>query len=73
MVSAISRLMPNFESILQRLRKAVPPGQGARRLDIDDLPDDLRRDVGLEMVEDVRHARERSEQRLLDRSRGGPL
>ncbi len=71
MVSAIGRLMPNFEGILQRLRKAVPPGQGARRLDVEDLPDDLRRDVGLEMVEDVWHARERSERLLLDLTRPG--
>jgi hypothetical protein len=65
--------MPNFEGILQRLRKAVPPGQGVRHLDVEDLPDDLRGDVGLEMVEDVWRARERSERRLLDLSRGGPL
>jgi len=73
MVSAIGRLMPNFEGILQRLRKAAPPGQGARRLDVEDLPDDLCRDVGLEMAEDVWRAGERSERRLLDRSLGGPL
>lgn len=73
MVSAIGRLVPNFEGILQRLRKAEPPGQRARRLDVEDLPDDLRRDVGLEMAEDFWHARERSTRRLLDLSRGGPL
>jgi hypothetical protein len=63
--------MPNFEGILQRLRKAVPPGQGVRRVVVHDLPDDLRRDVGLEMVEDVWHAREWSERRLLDVTRPG--
>lgn len=71
MVSAIGRLMPNFEGILQRLRKAAPPGQGARRLDVEDLPDDLRRDVGLEMAEDVWRAGERSTRRLLDLTRSG--
>lgn len=73
MVSAIGRLMPGFEGILQRLRKSVTPGQGARRLNVDDLPDDLCRDVGLEMAENRWRARERFERRLLDLSRGGPL
>jgi hypothetical protein len=63
--------MPNFEGILQRLRKAVLPGQDARRLDVENLPDDLRRDVGLEMAENVWRARERSERRLLDLTRLG--
>lgn len=73
MVSAIGRLMPHFEGILQRFYKVVPPGQGARRLDVEDLPDDLRRDLGLEAAEAVWRVRERSERRLLDRSRGGLL
>ncbi len=71
MVSAIGRLMPNFEGILQRFFKAVPPGQGARRLDVEDLPDDLRRDVGLEIAEAVWRVREQSERRLLDLTRPG--
>jgi hypothetical protein len=73
MVSAIGRLMPDFVGILQRFCKAVLPGQGARRLVVCDLPDDLRRDVGLEMVEDVWHAREQPERRLLDLTRPGQM
>lgn len=73
MVSAIGRLIPNFEGILQRFRKTVPPEQGACRLDVEDLPDDLRRDVGLEVAEDVWRAGERSKRRLLDLTRPGAL
>ena len=72
MVSAIGRFMPGSEGIKQWLRAVFSPGKRRRRFSVEELPEDLRRDVGLEAESDL-HPMEVSQRRLLDRMRFGSM
>ena len=71
MISAIGRSVPRSMGILQWLRQAFRWGKRPRLLRVDDLPEDLRRDVGLETESHDRRAREIAGRRLLDATRPG--
>jgi hypothetical protein len=73
MISAIGRLTPIFEGILQWLREAFPRGRGPWRMRLQGLPSDLRRDIGLEIEVDALRGRELAGQRLLDLTRPGVM
>ncbi|QRF53757.1 hypothetical protein D4A92_21035 [Rhizobium rosettiformans] len=73
MVSAIGRFMPRSEGIKQWLRGVFSPGKRRRRFSVDELPEDLRRDVGLEAEADMQRGIEASQRRLLDRMRLGSI
>lgn len=73
MVSAIGRFMPGSEGIKQWLRAVFSPGKRRRRFSVDALPEDLRRDVGLESKGDMQRRLEESHRLLLDRMRSGVL
>lgn len=73
MISATERLTPKSWGILQWLREAFQWGKVPRRLRLQDLPADLRRDIGLEMEDDALRDRELAGQRLLDLTRPGVM
>ncbi|MGQ2967912.1 MAG: hypothetical protein ACT6RF_04120 [Allorhizobium sp.] len=73
MISATERLTPKSWGILQWLWEAFRWGSGPRRLRPQDLPADLRRDIGLEMEDHVLRGRELAAQRLLDLTRPGVM
>lgn len=71
MISATERFTPKSWGILQWLREVFRWAKGPRRLRLQDLPADLRRDIGLEMEDDAWRGRELAGQRLLDLTRPG--
>lgn len=73
MISATERLTPKSWGILQWLRDAFRGSRGPRRLCLQDLPADLRHDIGLETEDDVLCGRELAAQRLLDLTRPGVM
>ena len=73
MISATERLTLKSSGILRWLRDALRGSGGPRRLRVQDLPADLRRDIGLEMEDDVLCGRELAGQRLLDLTRPGVM
>lgn len=73
MVSAIGRFMPGSEGIKHWLRETVLRANRRRRVAVDELPENLRRDVGLEAVSDLQRGMETSQRRLLDRMRLGSI
>jgi hypothetical protein len=73
MISAIGRSVPRSGGILHWLRQAFRWGKRPRLLRADDLPEDLRRDVGLEPESHVRRDREIAGQRFLDLTRPGAM
>lgn len=73
MISATERLTPKSWGILQWLREAFRWGSAPRRLRLQDLPADLRRDIGLEMEDDALRGRELAGQRLLGLTRPGVM
>jgi len=73
MISATERLTSKSGGILQWLREAFQWGRGPRRLHLQDLPADLRRDIGLEVENDALRRRELVGQRLLDLTRPGVM
>jgi hypothetical protein len=73
MVSAIGRFMPGSEGIKQWLRETLSRRKRRRRFSVNALPDDLRRDVGLEAKGDMQRRLEESHRLLLDRMRSGVL
>lgn len=73
MISATERLNAKSWGILQWLRDAFQWGRGPRRLRLQDLPADLRRDIGLEMEDDALRSGELAGQRLLDLTRPGVM
>lgn len=73
MISATERLTSKSWGILQWLWQAFRWGKGPRRLRLQDLPADLRRDIGLEMEDDAVRSGELAGQRLLDLTRPGVM
>lgn len=73
MVSAIGRFMPGSEGIKQWLRALFSPGKRRRRFSVDALPEDLRRDVGLETEGDMQRRLDQSHRLLLDRMRSAAV
>jgi len=73
MVSAIGRFMPGSEGIQHWLREVFSLQKRRRRFSVDELPEDLRRDVGLEAESDLQRGMEASQRRLLDRMRLGSM
>ena len=73
MMSAIGRFMPGSEGIQHWLREVFSLQKRRRRFSVDELPEDLRRDVGLEAESDLQRGMEASQRRLLDRMRLGSM
>ena len=73
MMSAVGRFMPGSEGIQHWLRETLLRANRRRRVTVDELPENLRRDVGLEAASDLQRGMETSQRRLLDRMRLGSM
>lgn len=73
MMSAVGRFMPGSVGIQHWLREVFSLQKRRRRFSVDELPEDLRRDVGLEAESDLQRGMEASQRRLLERMRLGSM
>ncbi|ODS55277.1 MAG: hypothetical protein ABS40_11870 [Agrobacterium sp. SCN 61-19] len=65
--------MPGSVGIQHWLREVFSLQKRRRRFSVDELPEDLRRDVGLEAESDLQRGMEASQRRLLERMRLGSM